>query len=102
MLNKSHWTYNLPGDVYLRLCECRTIKSDLPYLVNARWGWMKGRERYSQHTKEDALVYILELLDANSQWELAALKIKGGKHNINFIKVGSEVTLHKHKININY
>ena len=76
MLNKNRWTYNLPGgDVYSRLCECRTIKSDLPYLVNTRWAWMKGKEKYNRHTKEDALVYILELLNANSQGELADLTV---------------------------
>lgn len=75
MLDKNNWTWNLPGDVYTRLCECHNIKEDIPVLVNTRWAWMKTKEKYSGFTKEDALVYILELLDANSQWELADLTV---------------------------
>ena len=38
-----------------------------------------------------------------SRGQLSALKIGGnGKHNMIFIKVGSEVTLYKHKIRVNY
>ena len=73
---RDYWTYRLEGvhgDVFLRLCECRTIKKDLPILVNTAWAWMK--EKNSEATKEDALVDVLELLDANSQWELADLTI---------------------------
>lgn len=70
---KGTWTYGLPSDVHLRLCECRNTKADLPVLVNTRWSWMKTQEKYSGFSKEDALVFILELLDANSQWELADL-----------------------------
>lgn len=70
MDNKNSWVYNLPSNVYGRLCACRNIKEDLPALVNTRWAWMKNQERYAKFTKEDALVYILDLLDANSQWQL--------------------------------
>lgn len=74
MANKyDYWTYKLHGDVSLRLSECRTIKEDLPTLVNVAWEWMK--EKNSELTKEDALIDVLELLDANSQWELADLTV---------------------------
>lgn len=68
---RKNWTSNLPADVYLRLCECRNTRDDLPILVNTRWAWMKDKEKFDGFTKEDALVYVLELLDCNSQWELA-------------------------------
>ena len=76
MLNKNSWLYSLPSDVYTRLCECRNVKSDLPILVNARWAWMKDRrEKFVGFTKEDALVYVLDLLDANSQYRLTELTV---------------------------
>lgn len=58
------WTDNLPDAVYNRLCNCRNLKSDISILVQARWNYLKTKEGYC---KEDALVYILELLDSNSQ-----------------------------------
>ena len=72
-MSKLKWTDALPSDVYLRLCECRNIKADLPILVNVRWSWMKTQEKYEGLSKEDALVFIMELLDANSQWNLVDL-----------------------------
>lgn len=68
------WLDRLPGDVYSRLANCRSIKSDIPVLVNAKWSEMveSGKEKEG-FTKEDALVQILELLDCNGQWELADL-----------------------------
>lgn len=71
---KTNWTKYLSNDVYMRLCECRTIKSDLPMLVNAKWLDMKdkGKDK-AGWTKEDALVNVLELLDCNSiswVWDL--------------------------------
>ena len=74
-MDKNKWTYNLPCDVYLRLCECRNRKNDIEILVNTRWAWMRTKEEYNECTKEDALVYILELLDANSQYVLADLSV---------------------------
>lgn len=72
---KKNWTDRLPSDVYVRLAECRNTKKDLPILVNTRWVWMAEKIEEGKldksFTKEDALVYILELLDANSQWVLA-------------------------------
>ena len=64
------WQESLPDNVYLRLCECRNIKADIPILVNARWAWMKTQEKYKGFTKEDAVVCIFDWLDANSQWNL--------------------------------
>lgn len=61
--------YRLPSEVYERLCECRNIKSDIPIMVNVKWQIMKERGLDAKgYTKEDALVSILELLDANSQY----------------------------------
>lgn len=61
------WTDNLKNDVYTRLCDCRTIKADLPELVNAKWERYKeiGKDKQG-FTKEDALCAILDLLDCNS------------------------------------
>ena len=70
----SKWTDKLSGDVYDRLCHCRNTKADLPALVNAKWMHYKEQGKDKQgFTKEDALVSVLELLDSNSQWELADL-----------------------------
>lgn len=63
------WTEHLETDVYTRLRECRNIRSDLPKLVNARWLFYKETGKDTQgYTKEDALIYILELLDSNNQY----------------------------------
>ena len=68
------WTETLNTDVYNRLCDCHSIKDDLPILVNAKWLSYKEKGKDKEgFTKEDALVAILELLDSNGQWELADL-----------------------------
>lgn len=76
MNDKFNWFSVLPSDVYRRFCECRNIKSDIKILVDARWNFMRGKEEYKEFTKEDAVVYVLELLDANSQWDLADLTVE--------------------------
>ncbi len=55
--------------VYSRLCNCTTQKSDIPFLVDAKWADMmlKGKDKEG-FTKEDALVSVLELLDANGRY----------------------------------
>lgn len=59
----------LPNEVYERLCACRNVKSDIPIMVNVKWQIMKERGLDAKgYTKEDALISILELLDANSQY----------------------------------
>lgn len=66
MNNKKHWTDNLPEDVYNRLCNCRSRRSDLETLVNVKWRSMvESGKREEGFTKEDALVQILDLLDSN-------------------------------------
>ena len=60
------WTWKLKSEVYERLCDCCTINGDILPLTQARWSWMKEQEKYKSFSKEDALVYILELLDSNS------------------------------------
>lgn len=63
-----NWTEYLENDVYIRLCNCVSRKSDIPDLVNAKWLSFKEAGKDKQgFTKEDALVSILELLDSNSQ-----------------------------------
>lgn len=64
-----NWMTNLPGDVYNRLCECRSRRSDLETLVNVRWAAMiEAGKKEQGFTKEDALADILDLLDSNNQW----------------------------------
>lgn len=69
-----NWTKYLSNDVYMRLCECHTIKADLSALVNAKWLYIKDKGKDKQGwTKEDALVDVLELLECNSiswVWDL--------------------------------
>lgn len=62
------WTEHLNQDVYERLCNCRSRKSDLTELVNAKWLSYKetGKDKEG-FTKEDALVAVLELLECNNQ-----------------------------------
>lgn len=64
-----NWTKELPADVYGRLCNCRNIRSDVETLVNVRWAAMVAAGmKEDGFTKEDALVYILDLLDSNGQY----------------------------------
>ena len=56
------WTDSLPENVYIRLCECRTVRADIPTLAQAMWAALKNRPGFCQ---EDALVSVLELLDSN-------------------------------------
>jgi len=64
---KKTWMDNLKSDVSERLGACRTIKADLPHLVNAKWlAFQENGKADKGFTKEDALVEILELLDCNS------------------------------------
>lgn len=63
------WTDELNNEVYERLCDCRTIKADLPALVNAKWNAYKAQGKQERgFTKEDALIAILELLDCNGRY----------------------------------
>ena len=64
---------SLTDECYLRLCECRSIKEDLPQLVNSVWFWWKETGKDKTYTKAFAVVYIMELLAENSQCELADL-----------------------------
>lgn len=64
----NRWTDRLNSEVYGRLCNCRSRKSDLEALVNARWAWLRdqGKDRQG-YTREDALVQVLEIVDCNGQ-----------------------------------
>ncbi len=67
----SKWFDKLPGEIQMRLGECRNIKEDIPVMVNARWKWMQEQDMHKRgFTKEDAIVFIFDLLDSNSQWQL--------------------------------
>lgn len=65
----NRWTDYMSGEVVQRLRECRSLKDDLPSLVNARWRYMclKGKDK-NGFRKEDALIWVLELLDCNGQF----------------------------------
>ena len=64
-----NWVKNLPVDVQNRLGHCKSRKEDIPILVNTKWSEMveEGKEEKG-YTKEDALIYIMELLDYNGQY----------------------------------
>jgi len=66
-MNTKKWTDTLPADVYERLCNCSTIRADLPALVNAKWEDYKRRGKNDYLDKQDALVEVLELLDENGR-----------------------------------
>ena len=69
MSKKKKWTDNLPGDVYVRLGNCRSKRSDLQTLVDVKWAAMVvDGKKEEGFTKEDALVQILDLLDCNGQF----------------------------------
>ena len=57
---KKKWTDYLSEEVYVRLCECRTNKADIPELVESTWKTMEY-----PHTKEDALIWIIDLVYMN-------------------------------------
>lgn len=63
---KSTWLDNVSSEVYERLANCRSRKSDILPLARAKWAYMKkqGMEAKS-FQKEDALIAIMELLDCN-------------------------------------
>lgn len=62
-----HWTSYLSTEVRNRLYNCKTIKSDLKELVDAKWrAYIESGKNINGYTKEDALVSVLELLDCNS------------------------------------
>lgn len=62
------WTDRLKSDVLERLNNCKSIKADIPELVNAKWDLLKEKGKDKEgYTKEDALVDILELLESNGQ-----------------------------------
>ena len=61
------WLNHLSEAVYDRLCQCETTKLDLSELVEARWDYG------SETSKEEALEYICELLDANGLYNVTEL-----------------------------
>ena len=68
------WTELLPDNVYNRLCNCCSRKTDIPILLDARWQWAQDTGRDKQgYTKEDCLTYVLELLDSNGLEDITDL-----------------------------
>lgn len=57
------WTDLLDFEAWERLANCRSQKKDILSLAQARWAFIKGKKNYC---KEDALVYVLELLESNN------------------------------------
>lgn len=62
---KQKWIDLLNEDVYERLCNCCSRKSDILPLTQAKWSFFKDKKDYD---KEQALAEVLELLDCNSQF----------------------------------
>lgn len=67
------WLNYLPYNVRLRLVECRTTKTDLPILLDAKWRWTQDTSHYIGYTKEDILASILYLLDNNGLGRITGL-----------------------------
>lgn len=82
MNSMKHWTDKLPEDVYSRLCNCRSRRSDLTTLVDVKWAVMVSvGKKAAGFTKEDALVSILDLLDCNGQFfDLSQAEYDGIKY----------------------
>lgn len=74
MTNKKKWVDYLRTDVFNRLGACANTKADIKHLVDTRWQYLKdnGKDKKG-FTKEDALVQVLDWLDANGQWSLTDL-----------------------------
>lgn len=67
--DKKRWVDTLPADVYQRLGNCNSRYADIPILVSCKLDWMMADPKYARtYTKEDALVWVLELLDSNGQY----------------------------------
>lgn len=62
------WIDKLPDDVYIRLCNCTSVKRDIPIITNVNWEVMKenGKDKEG-YTKEDALVSVFDLLCDNGR-----------------------------------
>lgn len=64
-INTVSWLDYLPHNVYLRLAQCQTTRSDLPILLDAKCQWAQDTGNYNGYTKDEMLVDILDLLDCN-------------------------------------
>ena len=62
----------LDSEAYERLCNCRSIKSDILPVAQSVYSYYR-RAGKTQYGKEDALVYAIELLDQNSCSEILDL-----------------------------
>ena len=64
-MEANKWVNLLDEHVRERLGNCASRKSDILPLAQAKWATIKNNPGY---TKEEALVYVLEILDCNSQF----------------------------------
>ncbi len=62
MSNKPNLWSELTGEVYNRLCDCRSKKDDIVPLARSVF-----HNNIKGFTAEDSLVYVLEHLECNSQ-----------------------------------
>lgn len=63
------WLNFLDENTKQRLEECKNFKYDIPKLVNAKWKEMQLNKKDEKgFKKEDALIFVLELLDCNNQF----------------------------------
>ena len=61
----------LPEDVLDRLADCKSRKSDVPYLASARYTYLVNSGKPDNaETKEEALDYTNEHIGSNNQLDL--------------------------------
>lgn len=70
------WLDYLPYNVRLRLVQCQTTKGDLSILLDAKWQWAQDTGHYREHTKDDILSDILDLLNCNGLDSVTELTIE--------------------------
>lgn len=74
--NKINWLDYLHGEVYCRWLDRKTIKSDLPILLDTKWRWAQDTGHYNGYTKQDILADILDALDRNGIYDITKLTIE--------------------------
>ena len=71
--NKS-WAELPTYSVYNRLCNFLSHKADISILLDTRRQWIQDTGHDKQgYTKEDCLIYVLELLDGNGLEDITNL-----------------------------
>ena len=57
---------DIDSKMYTRLCECRSLQSDIPILAKSVYHYMKST-KYPEYTAKDALAYMFDHIESNSQ-----------------------------------